>query len=86
VAEGELPPVAPVLAEVHFGEVTSDGVVARRAGRDTIYRVGIDIVETIPTSLEAFRNRFQPPPAAEAPPAPPAEEGVDWIDPAEESP
>jgi hypothetical protein len=75
-----------VLVELHFGEVSSEGVVARRAGSDTIYRLGIDLVEAIPMSLEAFRNRFAPPPVEEAPPLPPAEEGVDWIDPAEESP
>ncbi len=85
-AEGELPPQSPVLAEIQFGKVTSEGVVARRAGRDTIYRLGIAVLETIPISLEAFRNRFQPPPEAEAPLPPPAEEGVDWIDAAEESP
>jgi hypothetical protein len=84
--EGELPPEPPILAEVHFGKVTAEGVVARNAKRDTIYRLGIEIAENLPVSLEAFHNRFRAQPEEAQPPLPPAGNRGDLIDPGEESP
>ncbi len=75
----------PVLAELHLGRVTPQGVVARRAGAPEVWRLGLDATTRIPVSLEAFRTRFR----AEAPPAEapsPEPASPDPLDPTEESP
>jgi len=64
---------APVLADLQLGVQKGDRIVARRADRPTIFRMDAARAESIPVSLEAFRNRFvskEPPAPAEAEPAP----------------
>jgi hypothetical protein len=86
--EDALAPQAPILVDLHLGDVTAAGVVARRAGDETIYRLGIDVAERLPVSYEAFVNRFRAAPASapEDEPLPETDPGAEWIDPGEESP
>jgi hypothetical protein len=50
---------APVLAEIHLGQVDPErGIVARAAGDERVYRLDHALAEHVPVSLEAFRNRF----------------------------
>jgi hypothetical protein len=72
------PGPAPLLAEVQLGVQKGDRIIARRAGRSTIFRIDAALSEHIPVSLEAFRNRFvskeaAPEPDAAAEPAPAGE-------------
>lgn len=62
---------APKLAEVQLGRVTKDGVVARRAGEPTVYRLSPEVAEHLPVDLASFRSRFR---AEEKPPAEEEEE------------
>jgi hypothetical protein len=84
--EGEDSPL-PVLAELHLGETSARGVVARAAGEPVVWRLPLERVTQIPISLENFRSRFRVDPSltaepdfggADAPPTLPS--------PAEESP
>jgi hypothetical protein len=55
-AEGE----APTLAEVHVGAVRgTDGIIAQRAGDDTVFVLDYALAEHLPVSYEAFENRFR---------------------------
>ena len=47
-----------LLAEVQFGVHQNGRIIARRPDRSTIFRMDGDRAESIPVSLEAFRNRF----------------------------
>jgi len=85
-APDALPPAAPRLSEVHFGNVTPEGVVARAVGDPIVYRVDLETAERLPVSLEAFRNRFQEKPTAAEETAPDAEADSELRVPAEESP
>jgi hypothetical protein len=49
---------APVLADVQLGVQKGDRILAKRADRDTIFRVDAALAEHVPVSLEAYRNRF----------------------------
>lgn len=58
---------APVLADVQFGVLQGDRVLAKRADRPTVFRMDAALAEHVPVSLEAFRNRFvSTAPAADA--------------------
>lgn len=48
----------PLLGAVQLGDVTGEGIYARRPDADTVYRLSPDLAEHLPVSLEAFRNRF----------------------------
>jgi uncharacterized protein DUF4340 len=92
-AESGEPPAPPRLAEVHFGHVTPQGVVARAAGETTIYRLAPQSAEQLPVNLEVYRERFraEPEQPAEPPPEdlqvpPGAREDLDVPAPTEESP
>jgi hypothetical protein len=62
--EGE----APRLAEVHLGILRgTDGIVAQRAGDDTVFVLDLELAEHLPVSYEAFENRFRSNEAAEEP-------------------
>jgi hypothetical protein len=81
-----LPPAAPRLAELHFGNVTPKGVAAQAVGDPIVYRLDLETAERLPVNLDAFQSRFREQPAA-AEPAPPAEEpGTEPPPPAEDSP
>jgi hypothetical protein len=86
--EGEepLPPAAPRLAEVHFGNVTPEGVAARAAGSPIVYRIDLETAERLPVSLEAFRSRFREQEPAPAEGEPSALPGLAPPAPAEDSP
>ncbi len=66
---------AEKLAELRLGEIQgSEGIVAQRADRDTVFRVDYELAEHVPVSIEALRNRFlaseeepEPPPGLEPP-------------------
>jgi len=50
------------LAEVALGTFDpEEGIVAKAADRDTVYRLDYELAESLPVSLEAFRNRFLAP-------------------------
>ncbi|MGH7338811.1 MAG: DUF4340 domain-containing protein, partial [Myxococcota bacterium] len=76
--EGEeepLAPAAPRLAELHLGNATPKGVVARAVGDPIVYRLDLETAERLPVNLEAFQNRFREEQApAEPAPPPPAED------------
>ena len=77
---GPDPAKEETLAEVHLGVADEKrGIAAKRADRETIFWLPWERHESIPTSAEAFRERFVP--AAEAPP-----EGEEAPQPAEEAP
>ncbi len=80
-----LPPAAPQLAELHFGNVTPKGVVAQAVGDPIVYRLDLETAERLPVNLDAFQSRFREQPAA-AQPAPPEEPGTAPPLPAEDSP
>ncbi|MDJ0853487.1 MAG: DUF4340 domain-containing protein [Myxococcota bacterium] len=53
---------AETLAEVRLGEIQgSDGIVAQRSDRETVFRVAYEVAEYLPVSIEAMRNRFLEP-------------------------
>lgn len=88
---GELPEdaaegaAAPVLAEIHIGRVEGESILARAAGDPTVYRLGYELAEHVPVSLEAFRNRFGS--EEVEPELPPLAEPLeDLLDATEESP
>jgi uncharacterized protein DUF4340 len=81
-----LPPAAPRLAEVHLGQVTPEGVVARAAGSSIVYRLAHDTAERLPVNLEAFESHFRAPPPAPAPAEAPGVPGIVPPAPAEDSP
>jgi hypothetical protein len=57
-----------VLAEVHLGVLDAKrGIAAKRPDRDTIFWLPAERAEQIPTSAEAFRERFLAPPPEPAP-------------------
>ena len=87
-AEGgePLPPAPPRLAEVHFGNVTPEGVAARAAGNPIVYRLDLETVQRLPVNLEAFRTRFREQEVAPAPAEPPSLPGLAPPPPSEESP
>ena len=58
-AEGAEPPTSEKLAEVHLGRVTPEGIAARSAGRDVVFRLSVELAEHIPVSLDDFRSRFR---------------------------
>jgi hypothetical protein len=61
---------APLLAEIHLGILRgSDGIIAQRAGDDTVFVLDYGLAEHLPVSYEAFENRFRSKAAAEAPEA-----------------
>jgi hypothetical protein len=61
---------APRLAEVHLGVLReSDGIVAQRAGDDTVFVLDYELAEHLPVSYEAFENRFRSKGEAEEPEA-----------------
>jgi hypothetical protein len=70
-AFGEGADDAPLLGEVALGNLDADGIVAQSPGSDVVYRLGFELAEHLPVSLEAFRNRFlsQAEPAAAVPDA-----------------
>ena len=50
---------APLLAQLRLGVLRgSDGVVAQRVDRPTVFSIGYEATEHIPVSLEALRNHF----------------------------
>jgi hypothetical protein len=64
--EGE----APRLAEVHLGILRgTDGIIAQRAGDDTVFVLDLELAEHLPVSYEAFENRFRSEEAVEEPEA-----------------
>ncbi|MDH5565748.1 MAG: DUF4340 domain-containing protein [Myxococcales bacterium] len=79
---------APRLAEVHIGNFRGpDGIIARAAGDPVVYRLDYKLADSLPVSLEAFRNRF----VGEAAPAPvplgsEEAEGEGFLTPTQESP
>lgn len=79
----------PRLAEIHIGDVQgSEWIIARAAGDPTVYRLGYELAEHLPVTLEAFRNRFLAEEQPE-PESPPEEEAVDpgeFLTPEAESP
>ncbi|MGH0030932.1 MAG: DUF4340 domain-containing protein [Myxococcota bacterium] len=79
----------PRLAEIHLGDVEgSEWIVARAAGDPAVYRLGYELAEHVPVSLEAFRNRFlggEEPGAGVEPEGEPGN-GPDFLTPSEESP
>ncbi len=73
-----------LLAEIHLGALQgSDGIVARTAEREEIFRLPLGLAEHMPVSHEAFENRFRreldPAPAdtAEATGVPPFDPELD---------
>jgi hypothetical protein len=68
--EEPLPPAAPRLAELHFGNVTPQGVVAQAVGDPIVYRIDLETAERLPVDHDAFETRFHEQPAG-AQPAPP---------------
>ncbi|MFP8875542.1 MAG: DUF4340 domain-containing protein, partial [Myxococcota bacterium] len=75
------------LAEVRVGALDAEkGVLAQLAGDPVLYRVPAEVAESLPVSLEAFRNRFAG--AASAPEGRPLDDGLetDFLPSAEESP
>ena len=53
---------APTLAELRLGRIDGvDGVVVQTVGDPILYRLSIDMGDTLPLNLEAFRNRFLAP-------------------------
>jgi hypothetical protein len=59
---------APQLAEVHLGILRgTDGIVAQRAGDDTVFVLDHALAEQLPVSYEAFANRFRAREAASEP-------------------
>jgi hypothetical protein len=77
----------PRLAEIHLGRVEgSEWIAARSAGDPAIYRLGYELAEHVPVSLEALRNRF----LSDEDEAPAAEDDagtpLDFLNPREESP
>ncbi len=64
--------VAERLAEVRLGKIQgSDGIVAQRADRETVFQVDYEVAEHLPVSVEALRNRFLEPDAPPEPELPP---------------
>jgi hypothetical protein len=56
------------VAEVHLGHADPErGIIARSAGRDTIYRIAPALSEQIPVDQEAFSTRFLPIPPPQTP-------------------
>ncbi len=58
---------APVLADVSLGTSGPAGIAAKSAKSDALYRIAPELAEHLPTSLDAWREKFL---AKEAPPAP----------------
>ena len=70
---------APLLADVSFGTSGAKGIAARSAKSEALYRIAPELAEHLPTSLEAWRERFlakESPPSAELPPAPTEGQGT----------
>ena len=75
------------LAEVRVGALDAEkGLLAQMAGDLVLYRIPVEAAESLPVSLEAFRNRFAA--AASAPEGLALDDGVatDFLPSAEESP
>lgn len=79
----------PRLAEIHLGNVEgSEWILARAAGDSTVYRLGYELAEHVPLSLDALRNRFlaEGEPEVAEPAEPPAGGLEELLSPSEESP
>jgi hypothetical protein len=81
-----LPPAAPRLAELHFGNVTPKGVAAQAVGDPIVYRLDLETAERLPVNIDAFQTRFKEQPAAAPPPAAEPEPDREPPMPAEDSP
>jgi hypothetical protein len=65
---------APRLAEVWLGEFDAKrGIHAKVPDADTVYRLSYELAESLPVSLEAYRNRFVSKEGEEEAPPPPEE-------------
>ncbi|MEM7413376.1 MAG: DUF4340 domain-containing protein [Myxococcota bacterium] len=75
------------VAEIHLGDVTPEGIVARAAGDPAVYRLPLAMSEHLPVSLDAFRTRFRAEEAGE-PSEPPlgSDDALDPTIPVDESP
>jgi hypothetical protein len=70
------------LAEIHLGVSFGDGITARVAGRDTVYRIDAAVAEALPVDLDDFRERFvvQPDPTEATDPTEAEPEAVEGLE------
>ncbi|TMA29777.1 MAG: DUF4340 domain-containing protein [Deltaproteobacteria bacterium] len=85
-AEEPLPPAAPRLAELHFGNMTPKGVAAQVVGNPIVYRIDLETAERLPVNHDAFESRFRAQPAAPEKAAPAAEPAPEPPQSGEDSP